>query len=366
MVNPMTADMNGFTAYCLFVAEMNGAKGMTPQELEVFGRNCYINQVTPHHLHEKMWCERIYEECDVFFNVPADPVARYLAIDLGMHKLDHEWSVPIELDCKASMLQYIGALLGDDRLLSMTAAKHDGVSVLPDPWTVKGTTSREVVKVPYTRRLYGSVKGMKESLDSKKVRYTADDLIALEAELQHGAFGVANDLKDFIINNCQPQENMTVTIGDEVFDITCNHYKNVGERMQTYELYNSSTDTYETIQHMKTVKQADLVSFRRYFMTLLIHNLDSQVANYVTEQVMNKYGWCLDIHDAWIVSPQAALDVRQWYAEKLQWVYDNRKDILINYFRSIGITAKAKTEWDKLMDKVVPVTDFTASGWAIK
>lgn len=97
-----------------------------------------------------------------------------------------------------------------------------------------------------------------------------------------------------------------------------------------------------------------------------MHNLDSQVANYVTEQTMSKYGWCLDIHDAWIVSPQAALDVRKWYAEKLQWVYDNRKDILTNYFRSIGITAKAKAEWDKLIDKVVPVSDFTASGWALK
>ena len=81
---------------------------------------------------------------------------------------------------------------------------------------------------------------------------------------------------------------------------------------------------------------------------------------------MNKYGWCLDIHDAWIVSPESAADVRNWYAEKLQWVYDNRKSILTNYFQSIGITAKAKAEWDKLMDKVVPVENFTASGWALK
>ena len=52
MVNPMTATMDGFKAYCLFVAEINGAKGMTPAELEQFGKDCYINQVVPHHLHE--------------------------------------------------------------------------------------------------------------------------------------------------------------------------------------------------------------------------------------------------------------------------------------------------------------------------
>jgi len=362
----MIADMSGFTAICLFVAELNGAKNMTPAELEAFGRSCYIDSVLPNHLHEKMWCERLYEDCDSFFDVPANPLARSLAINLGIHKLSHEWVVPIELDCKASMLQYIGALLGDKRLLEMTAASHDGVSVLPDPWSLEGVSSREAVKVSYTRRLYGSTKRIAESLEHKNVKYTADDLISLEAELRYGAFGVANDLKDFIINNCKPAEAMTVLIGDEEFDITCNRYKNIGEELVAYELYNSATDTYETIHHMKTVKEADLVSFRRYFMTLLVHNLDSQVANYVTEKTMEKYGWCIDIHDAWLVSPQAAADVRKWYAEKLQWVYDNRKSILVNYFNSIGITAKAKAEWDYLMDKVVPVDGFVASGWALK
>lgn len=366
MNNLMKADMTGFTAICLFVAELNGAKNMTPIELEAYGRNCYIQGVVPHHLHEKMWCERLYSDCDNFFGVPAEPMARTLAIELESYNPDYEWEVPIELDCKASMLQYIGALLGDKRLLEMTAASHDGVSVLPDPWSLKDVSSRDAVKVPFTRRIYGSTKGITESLQSKKVKYTASDVIALEAELQHGPFGLANDFKDFVINHCNPAEEMTVNINGEIFDIACNKFHNVGEKMKRYDLYNSATDTYETVYNMSTVKKADLKSFRRYFMTLLIHNLDSQVMNVIMEKLMAKYGWGLDIHDAVICSPQSAADVRAWYAEELQAIYDNRKSILTSYFRSVGITAKSMPEWNRVMAKVVPIENFVASGWALK
>ena len=73
---------------------------------------------------------------------------------------------------------------------------------------------------------------------------------------------------------------------------------------------------------------------------------------------MDKYGYCIDIHDAFIVSPVAAADVRKWYAEYIDYIYDNRNSILENYFKSIGIGASAMDEWEALKAKIVPVENF--------
>jgi len=68
-----------------------------------------------------------------------------------------------------------------------------------------------------------------------------------------------------------------------------------------------------------------------------------------------------------LVSPAAASDVRKWYAEELTKIYHNRKKILTDYFKSIGITAAARNQWDTLMSKVHPLTsDFVANPMALK
>lgn len=69
-------------------------------------------------------------------------------------------------------------------------------------------------------------------------------------------------------------------------------------------------------------------------------------------KVKEKHGWTIPIHDAFLISPAAAADTRKWYAEELQTIFANRKQILAGYFKSIGITSAAKEQWDKLMERV--------------
>ena len=84
-------------------------------------------------------------------------------------------------------------------------------------------------------------------------------------------------------------------------------------------------------------------------------------------KLMSKYNWGLDIHDAFIVNPESADDVRMWYAEEMQAIFDNRQSIIQNYFRSIGIGAEAGQAWANLKAKVHHVgDDFKASPWALK
>lgn len=49
-----------------------------------------------------------------------------------------------------------------------------------------------------------------------------------------------------------------------------------------------------------------------------------------------------------IICPEAANDVRTWYAEFMQSVHARRDEILANYFTSIGIGAESQVEWDKV------------------
>jgi hypothetical protein len=86
----------------------------------------------------------------------------------------------------------------------------------------------------------------------------------------------------------------------------------------------------------------------------------------VIGKVMDVYGWGIDIHDAAIVSPEAAEDVRQWYAEEMASIYLNRKSILANYFTSINIGNEAALAWSELMAKVEPVTDYVPNPMALK
>ena len=72
---------------------------------------------------------------------------------------------------------------------------------------------------------------------------------------------------------------------------------------------------------------------------------------------MEKYGWLIPIHDAFLISPQAAADTRKWYAEELAAIYRDRKVILSDYFKSIGITGAAQEQLTALMSKVVPADE---------
>ena len=98
------------------------------------------------------------------------------------------------------------------------------------------------------------------------------------------------------------------------------------------------------------------------------HNLDSQVMDKVARKTYVKYNFCIDIHDAAVISPIAAADVRRWYAEEITKIYQNREVILQDYFKSIGITAASQEAWEAVKASVVPLEDpdFECSIWTLK
>ena len=364
------ATKQGKEASLLFVAELNGFKEGTVDSKLAYGMQCYeSNKLHPidldtesgrKELHENIWLERIYAELAEYDNYVIECA---LAEQLGESKPEPlMWSVPLELDAAASMIGYEGCLLGDERLLTMTNMHG---STLSDPWHLEGM-SRLHVKSAATPLLYGSSQTVSSLWQDKKLDYTLDQLKIFQRELNTGALGLANDFKEFIIRNCKPKETMQVEIWNDKFTIECNRFTHIGDVTVSYSIYDSVTGKIKTIHHTKTKNVADLDQFRTYFVTLLIHCLDSQVASNVAKKVYDKYQWVLDIHDAFIVCPEAASDVRKWYAEEMDKIYSNRQDILARYFKSIGIGPEANAQWLDLQDKVKPVANFKCQPMVLK
>jgi len=379
MVNKVLTK-HGIKACMLFIAELNGFKSGTVKDKTHYGLHCwltsklhepdYSTEKGRSEAHENIWLERLYDGLDNHFNATSiikrkAQESREALLYLAKKHLsaNYEWNIPLELDASASMLQYIGLLTNDHRLLEMTNVIG---STLSDPWKFDGIP-RTQFKHAATPMLYGSSKACHELWQDKKHNYTYEQVIAFNQELATGALGVANAFKEFLITNCKPSETMLVKIFNEEFNIECNRYKHIGDHTDIFKLYDSETGHAKTFHHTTVKKVADLEQFRRYFVTLLIHNLDSQVANTVIGKVMDKYGWGIDIHDAFIVHPNAALDVRRWYTAELTKIYENRTSILNNYFASIGIGAEAQAQWNKVKELVQPVQGaFKANLMALK
>lgn len=322
--------------------------------------------------HENIWLERIYNTLDKHFQLkPGATITKAKAsqgykqaqIMLESNPSDtFEWDIPIELDASASMLQYMGILLDDSRLCSMTNLYGSDLS---DPWHFDGIP-RAQFKKSATPMLYGSSRACHELWQDGGFDYTLDQVKLFNQELSTGALGLANQFKEFLINYCNPKEFMSVKVFKDQFNIECNRFRNIGEKTTQYDLYDTETQAIRRIHHTTTKAIADLEQFRRYFVTLLIHNLDSQVADKVIGKCMDKYGWGLDIHDAFIVHPNSARDVRTWYAEAIDEIYANRTQILADYFASIGIGAEAQSAWNKVKEMAQPMTNFKCNRMALK
>ncbi len=81
----------------------------------------------------------------------------------------------------------------------------------------------------------------------------------------------------------------------------------------------------------------------------------------------SKGGFVIDIHDAFLVNPEDAHTVRSEYCRLMEEIRDNRKEILSNYFQSIGVNATAKEQWEALMAKTTPLPeDFKCFDMALK
>jgi hypothetical protein len=242
----------------------------------------------------------------------------------------------------------MGILLNDERLMSMTNIIGE---TLQDPWDLEGMP-RLMLKKAATPMLYGSSKQCHELWQDNNMSYTPEQILIYTKEMADGAFGVANLFKEFIINNAKPKAEMKVNINGEVFSVSCNRFRNIGQKTKAYKVWDTIDKKYNKVLHTDTKKIPDLKQFRRYFVTLLIHNLDSQVADAVTQKLMDKYGSAIPIHDAILCSPAAALDVREWYATEIAKIHANRKTILKDFFESIGITGASQSQWTDLKSKV--------------
>ena len=321
-------------------------------------------------LHENIWLERIYDGLDKHFNVTkflkAGAVENrdlLLKIASKHSQSTFEWNIPIELDATASMLQWYGILLGDERLLLKTNVIVKN-GVLNDAWTINGIP-RTQYKYSCTPRLYGSSQECYEIWQDKGIQYTMEQVNIFNEEISKGALGVADAYKTFLIDNCNPTEVMKLKVFNDEFTVECNRYRNVGDYTTIYDIFDTQTNRIQRILNTKTKRIADLEQFRRYFPTGLIHNIDSQAANYVSEKAMEKYGWLIDIYDAFIVHPNMARDIRKWYNEFQKTIYTNKDTILADYHASLGITNLA--EFDKVKALVHPIVgDFQPHYMALK
>lgn len=374
------ATISGANAVFLFVAELNGYKsGPSMDDKIQYGIRCWLStklleldlEQEDHrkHLHENIWLERLYLDLDRAFGLDniegaiRKELFRINPCDMSL-TLDpnYSWTVPIELDAGASMLQVEAMLLGD---LQLATATNMVEGLLTDPWSIKGLT-RNQVKKACTPMLYGSSQACYELWESNGIQFGIDEVRTYNEALNTGYLAVANLFKEFIINNCKPSPIMDVTIWGESFRIECNRFRNVGERTVGYDIYDSESDTIKRVFHTTTAKVPDLDQFRRYFVTLLVHNIDSQVADAIAEAVYDEFGWVIDIHDAFIVNPEAASFVRAKYAELMEEIFTNRKAILGDYFRSIGISSSAQKQWNQLQSKIVPMDSFKCGPMALK
>jgi len=320
-----------------FISNLLGYKTKTWEEKIGYGEYAYKHRILPDidlstqngkkELHKLIYLKRLYER-------------------LSNDNFETKWDIPIETDATASVIQLVGILTGHKDYLEKTNILGDE---LEDIWTIEGV-SRQHVKKCLTPRLYGSTKTTKQLWDDNNLEYTQKEVDIIEHELNHGIFKVAKDFKDFIISNVKPTNTMKVKIWNESFTIHCNRYKFKQTILKEYPIFTSSQNVIKKITR-KLELVPDLEQFKRYFVTLLIHNLDSQIANDISLHTKN----CIPIHDAFIVHPNYVDHVKKLYTDKLKDMYYNRDTILEDYFNSIGIKEKMKLKVNNLSGEFIPL-----------
>lgn len=373
------ATARGVANKYLFIAELNGFKKGTIEDKINFGRQCYYSStmltLNPNdindrkHFYENIWLYRIYNELDEYFQYSTFSKAKLLPLAEAQATIEanpkpgYKWSVPIEIDMSASVLGYVGLLTNHKPFLERCNMLG---TELVDAWEIKGIPKRNQAKA-IMKTIYGSSASCQDLWKGDKISYTQADIKAYNEALAHGEIAVGDRLSKFIITNCNPTEHMKLHVRDEQFEIECNRYRRVGEKTIGYDIYDSHSKLYRRIHHTETRNVADLDQFRRFMVTGLIHNLDSQVINTTSLAVINSFCWAIDIHDALILDAEAGDLARQIYAGELESIHTDRKSILTNYFRSIGIPASAIKEWHEVEKVVDPlIGEFKCNPMVLK
>lgn len=315
---PLTKE--GFDAVYAAIAELNGYRGKNYEDKVQNGISMYLTREMPDiqkmhesndysDLHVIIWLSRIYD---------------------GLDNYDERigWNIPIELDALASMLQLTAVLTNDHEYMRRTNMIG---TQFGDAWSVP-YCSRNHVKKAVTPKLYGSNAEPKELWDKNKLPYTQEQLNKISEEIRTGIYANANNFKDFIIGNVKPQPKMEVDIWGQKFTIFCNRFKPGRTTEKTYWIYTSAQNLMKKVVHHSGLIP-DLDQFKRYFQTLLLHHLDSRIADTICAEM----NWVLPNHDAFTVHPNDASKVREIYTRELYKVYKERRKILFNYFSSVGI-----------------------------
>jgi hypothetical protein len=318
----------GFEAIYASIAELNGYRGKDWNDKISKGNEMYKNRELPNiedmiisknydDLHKLIWLERIYENLDNYNG--------------------SNWVVPVEYDALASLMQLIGVLTNDYNYMVKTNMIETKKG-FQDIWTVP-YASRTHIKKALTPMLYGSGKDPKELWEKNKLEYTQEQLNKVGEELEIGLFSNARKFKDFIINNVSPKATMKVNIRGEEFTIKCNRFKWEKTTQVHNWVYTSQQGVMKKVTRNVSLIP-DLEQFKRYFQTCLCHNLDSQIANKICLEIDG----VLPNHDSFTLSANKVNKVRELYTKEMYSIWTNRKEILSNYFKSIGITESFKEQ----------------------
>ena len=361
------ATATGLKNKYLFVAELNGFKAGTVEDKIEYGRECYYYRRLAHDAVEQVWLSRTYDDIDRALNrtgISESEGALKIAISLESSRITksiYKWQVPIEIDASASVLSYIGLLLGHKPYLDRCNVT---MGDLTDAWDVEGIADRNKAKL-IMRPLYGSQMSVTDMWNDMDIEYTSEEVEAFNKALESGEFAPAVAMKDFIINNANMQPEMVLHVNNERTLTYCNKFHNVGEKTSVFDLYDTHTNSIRRVHNTETRKVPDLKSFKRYGQTGNIHHLDSMVMNNAVDAVYNQYGWVIDIHDAMVLCPESADYGREIYANgrttkepSLAQIYRDRNKILSDYFTSLNIPASKVSEWKTdVMSLVEPLTE---------
>jgi hypothetical protein len=335
---PKPITNEGLNAVYASISELLGYRGRNIHDKIMYGQEMYISRFLPdleemilfdnfEDLHIRIWLERIYENLE--------------------HYETKGWYVPISLDAQSSILQFIGILTNDINYMKGTNLIKS--KEFQDIWS-RPYCSRTHVKKAMTPQLYGSGQVVKALWDKNKLDYDQIQLNKMSQDINTGIYASANNFKNFIINNCNPKETITVNSNNEIFTVECNKFQWQYINKQDYYIYDSKQNMLKKVSKQSCLIP-DLKQFKRFFVTCLCHNLDSQIANIICE----KLDWCLSNHDDWTIHPNSINKLRHIYTTWMFDLYKRRKQVLKDYFTSIGIIEDYEEQThEKIITKFSP------------
>lgn len=309
----------------LFIAEL--VEGFVPKVktkrklgMKFYSKRILPDAHKPEDIYEVIWCERMYAELDAWF---LDPT--------------HGFTTPIEVDFSSSNMVMIGILLGHTEYVDHTKYM----------WQIDGLSKLHIKKAQ-TPYVFGSQAPITKLWKNAGLSWTVDQLKLMRYHQAHGKFAIANQFKDIIVNHCQPQAEMVLNVDNEHFKVECNRFHNLGDTTKQYIAYDTVTKQFKVITHTSTIKVPDLFRFKTYFVTGLIHNLDSQIMDYMCDRME----WVLPIHDAGIVPVALARKFKQLAVDKMKDIYSRNSEIVYNYLKSINLDDAGWQKYAKLRKEI--------------